>query len=173
MITYNPAFDLYHCIYRMAHIVQKLSEGECFEVEKVRIWDFYMLFPSKLYEVSLKQTEKDLREARKNFIKVSKSPYEYSGDNRKLFEWIKPFQVSALNCLVSCGILSKDAYLNNQVCVSDRQVLAAFVEKAGDITLHEQNALAFLSLLSRNMSLTGSDGLKARTRLLEFKYDAE
>lgn len=173
MITYNPAFDLYHCIYRMAHIVQKLSEGECFEIEKVRIWDFYLLFPSKLYEVSLKLSEKDLREARRNFIKLSKSPYEYCGDNRKLFEWIKPFQVSALNCLVSCGILSKDAYLNNQVCVSNYQALADFVEKAGDITQHEHNVLAFLSLLSRNMSLTGADGLKARTRLLEYKYDAE
>ena len=173
MITYNPAFDLYHCIYRMAHIVQCLSDGECFEVEKVRIWDFYLLFPSKLYDVSLRQTEDDLREARRQYIKANKSPYEYSGDNRKLFEWIRPFQVSALNCLVSCGIISKDAYLNSQVCVCDRQALADFVARAGEISVREQNALSFLGLLSRHMSLASIDGLKARTRLLEFKYDAE
>ncbi len=54
MITYNPAFDLYHSIFRMAHIVDRLSDGECFEIDKVRIWDFYLLFPSKLYDLSIR-----------------------------------------------------------------------------------------------------------------------
>lgn len=173
MITYNPAFDLYHCIYRMAHIVQRLDDGESFEIDKVRIWDFYLLFPAKLYDVSVKQTEKGIREARKSYIDNTKNPYEYSGDNRKLFEWIRPFQLSALNCLVSYGILSKDDYLNNRVSVANRTTLDAFIEKAGCFSPHEQNVLSFLSIFSRKMSLTGVDGLKARTKLLESKYDAE
>ena len=173
MIIYNPAFDLYHAIYRMAHILQRLDDGETFEVDKVRIWDFYLLFPSKLYNVSLRQLNKNISEARKTYIGTSKNPYEYSGDNRKLFEWIKPFQLSALNCLVSCGILVKEAYLDCKVSVASRATLDDFVEKAGDFSVKEQNVLSFLSIFSRRMPLTGADGLKARTHLLESKYDAE
>ena len=173
MITYNPAFDLYHAIFRMAHILQRLDDGECFEIDKVRIWDFYVLFPSKLYSVSLRQFGQDIIEARKTYIERPRNPYEYRGDNRKLFEWIKPFQLSALNCLVSCGILDKDNYLDGKVTVSNRQALNDFVERSGQFTAREQNVLSFLGLFSRHMSLTGADGLKARTRLLESKYDAE
>jgi hypothetical protein len=173
MITYNPAFDLYHSIFRMAHIVNRLEDGEWFEIDKVRIWDYYLLFPSKLYDLSIKQTEKEVREARKRWIEKNRNPYEYSGNNRKLFEWIKPVQVSALSCLVSCGILSKDDYLNDKVCVSNREALRMFVEQAGDLTATERNTLSFLGLFSRSMPLSGANGLKARTDLLESKYDAE
>ncbi|MBR1682035.1 MAG: hypothetical protein IJ700_01520 [Bacteroidaceae bacterium] len=50
MITYNPAFDLYHTIWRMAHILQCVGPDESYEVERMRIWDFYLLFPSMLYD---------------------------------------------------------------------------------------------------------------------------
>ena len=123
--------------------------------------------------MSLRQLDNTIVDARRTFIENIKNPYEYSGDNRKLFEWIKPFQMSALNCLVSCGILVKDAYLDGKVSVASRESLDNFVQKAGTISLKEQNVLSFLSLFSRNMPLTGSDGLKARTHLLESKYDAE
>lgn len=173
MITYNPAFDLYHCIFRMAHILQKIKDDDCFEVDKVRIWDFYLLFPSKAYDIHIKRTETEICEKRKKYINKSKNPYEYSGDNRKLFEWIRPFQVAALNCLVSCSILDKDDYLNNKVRIINHDALDTFVEKSGKLTTEETNALSFMGYLSRTMPLTGAYGLKARTELLEYKYDAE
>lgn len=173
MITYNPAFDLYHCIFRMAHILQKLKDDDNFEVDKVRIWDFYLLYPSKAYDIHLKRTETEISEKRKKYINKSKNPYEYTGDNRKLFEWIRQFQVAALNCLVSCGIIDKDDYLNNKVRIINHKALDTFVEKSGSLTPEETNVLAFMGYLSRNMPLTGAYGLKARTQLLEFKYDAK
>lgn len=174
MITYNPAFDLYHSIFRMAHIVDRLEDGECFEIDKVRIWDFYLLYPAKVYDIDVKpRKEKEIFQARQHFIEKSDNPYEYNGDNRKLFEWIKPFQISALNCLVSCGILKKEAYLTGRVCVENRDALNAFLEKAGDMTSDERNVLSFLGVFSRMMPLTGTEGLKARTDLLESRYDAK
>lgn len=172
MITYNPAFDLYHSIFRMAHIAAKLEVDECLEVDKVRIWDFYLLFPDKVYGIHLRNDEGELKEYRR-LIKKQNNPYEYRGDNRKLFEWIKPVQVSALGCLVSCGILNKEKYEVGCVCVDNHDALAAFIQKAGNIANREHNVLAFMSYLSRTMSMTGEYGLKARTELLESKYDAE
>lgn len=172
MRTYNPAFDLYHSIFRMAHIAAKLEDGESFDVDKVRIWDFYLLFPDKVYSIHLRNDEDKLKEYR-SVIKKQNNPYDYHGDNRKLFEWIKPVQVSALSCLVSCGILKKEKYLNNRVCVSNRQALDDFVSHAGPLTPSERNTLAFMGYFSRLMPLSGFNGLKARTQLLESKYDAE
>lgn len=103
----------------------------------------------------------------------SKNPYEYCGNNQKLFEWIKPFQVAALNCLVSCGIIDKNDYLNDRISIINHDILDSFVEKTGQLTTEEINVLSFMGYLSRNMPLTGPYGLKARTQLLEFKYDAK
>ena len=192
MITYNPAFDLYHCIFRMANILYRLEEDEKMELDKVRIWDFYVLFPSKVYDITIRRSEDEIRKVRAAYVKRAHNPYEYKGDNRKLLEWIKtaglnedeetganilewikPVQISALGCLVSCGILSKDEYEVGRICVASRQKLDEFVSQVGAFTPSERNVLAFLSFFSHNMSLTGFDGLKARTHLLESKYDAE
>ena len=171
MITYNPAFDLYHSIYRLAHIIRKMDEGKPLEIDRVRIWDFYLLYPVQLNHVSLKIDEKEIREARK-LLKLKETIFDYKGDIRKLFEWIKPFQISALGCLVSCGILNKEEFEAGSVMVANQDKLQAFVESAGDVSEHERNILKFLNFLFSGMPLTGSYGMKYRTKLLESKYDA-
>ena len=171
MITYNPAFDLYHSIFRMAHILLKMDEPHPMEIDRVRIWDFYMLYPVQLNHVKVKLEEKEIREARK-LLKLKETSYDYKGDVRKLFEWIKPFQVSALGCLVSCGILNVNEFEAGRVQVANRGRLSAFVEKAGSISVRESNLLNFISFFFSGMSLTGVYGMKDRTKLLESKYDA-
>lgn len=171
MITYNPAFDLYHSIFRMAHILLKMDVQTPMEIDRLRIWDFYMLYPVQLNHVSLKQDENEIREARK-MLKLKETIFDYKGDIRKLFEWIKPFQLSALGCLVSCGILDKDEFEAGSVLVVNPDKLNAFVENAGDVSDHERNILKFLNFLFSDMPLTGVYGMKYRTKLLESKYDA-
>lgn len=171
MITYNPAFDLYHSIFRMAHILMKMDDGKPLEIDRVRIWDFYMLYPVQLNHVSLKMNESEIRDARK-LLKLKETPYDYKGDIRKLFGWIQPFQISALGCLVSCGILSKEEFEAGNVLVSNSTQLKAFVERSGNLSVQENNILNFLNFLFGGMSLTGVYGMKYRTKLLESKYDA-
>lgn len=44
-MIYSPAFDLYHCIYRMLQILGRFTEGDIMETDRLRIYDFYLLFP--------------------------------------------------------------------------------------------------------------------------------
>lgn len=171
MITYNPAFDPYHSIFRMVHILLKMDVKKPVEIDRVRIWDFYLLYPVQLNHVSLKLEETEIREARK-LLKLKETSYDYKGDIRKLFEWIKPFQVSALGCLVSCGILDRDEFETGYVEVISPERLQTFVDKVGDVSVRESNILKFLSFLFGDMPLTGVYGMKYRTKLLESKYDA-
>ena len=173
MITYNPAFDLYHSIYRIAHILGKLGDDESFEIDKVRIWDFYMLFSDKVHTITLRRDEKEFRQWRSKYLRRQNNPYEFNGDSRQLFEWMKPVQLSALNCLVSCGILDREKYEQGRVEVADKQMLQQYLATVGEVSLRQRNVLSFMSLLSGATPMTGEYGLKARTKLMESKYDAE
>ena len=54
MAMYNQVFDMYHCIYRIIHILKRLHENEILELDRLRIWDFYILFPYKIHVCPLK-----------------------------------------------------------------------------------------------------------------------
>jgi len=172
MIVYNQAFDLYHAIFRILHFLNKFDMDSTLEIERIRIWDFYLLFPNKIHDIRLKQNESDVRKIRKEFIKDSKNPYEKITDNRKIFEKVKPYQLSALNCIASYGIIDK-SFLNQQrVVIINKDILSEFVDKLDDLSPKEKNIVALMTSHFYQMSLFGTDGLKGRTNLIESKYDA-
>lgn len=172
MIVYNQAFDLYHTIFRFLHFLNKFENQTILEIERVRIWDFYLLFPSKIHEIHLKRNEADVRKIVKGFIKDSKNPYERIPENRKIFEKIRPYQQAALNCIASYGIIDK-ALLNQQrISIINKDILIDFVNIFEELTPKEQNVIALMTSHFNQISLFGTDGLKDRTNLIESKYDA-
>lgn len=172
MIVYNQALDLYHTIFRLLHFLNKFENNDVLEIERVRIWDFYLLFPSEIHNIRLKQNESDIRKIRKEFIKDSKNPYERITGNRKIFEKIKPYQLSALNCIASYGIIDK-ALLNQQrILIINKKILVDFVNKFQELSPKEKNVIALMTSHFNQVSLFGTDGLKNRTNLIESKYDA-
>ena len=60
MIVYQPAFDLYHTLFRIMKLLSYFEKNDYIEIERLRIWDYYLLFPNKLKEVTLKQNEKQI-----------------------------------------------------------------------------------------------------------------
>lgn len=172
MIVYNQAFDLYHTIFRFLQFLNRFDYGSLIEVERLRIWDFYFLFPSKIHEIRLKQNESDIRKLRKDFIRDSKNPYETISEDRKIFEKIKPYQLAALNCIASYGIIDK-ALLNQQrISIVNKDILNDFVNSFEELSAKERNIISLMTSHFYQVSLFGTDGLKSRTNLMESKYDA-
>ncbi len=172
MIVYHPAFDLYHSVYRMLQILTHFKRNEYVETERLRIWDFYLLFPDKISSIRLKNTEKDIKELIKSYIKKENNPYDLLLDNRKVFEKIKPFQLGALKCLASYGIINKDYLGLNKVTIISEDILSEYSSKFEPLTRKESNAISLLTSHFYYISLYGTYGLKDRTQLLESKYDA-
>jgi hypothetical protein len=172
MIIYNQAFDLYHCVFRVLQLLNKFDQGDSIEIERVRIWDFYLLFPEKVHEIRLKKDEKDIRTLRKDFIRKTNNPYEQIQENRKIFERLKTYQISALNCIASYGIINKEDLTLNRVTVERKELLSKFISNTEVLTPKQQNVISLLTSHFNKMSLFGKDGLKSRTKLLESKYDA-
>lgn len=172
MIVYNQAFDLYHTIFRLLHFLNKFENETILEIERVRIWDFYLLFPSKIHEIRLKQSESDIRKLRKEFIKDSSNPYERITENRKIFEKIKPYQQAALNCIASYGIIDKSLLNQQRISIINKDILVEFVDNFEELEPKEKNVIALMTSHFNQVSLFGNDGLKSRTNLIESKYDA-
>lgn len=172
MIIYNQALDLYHTIFRLVHFLDKFENKSVIEVERLRIWDFYLLFPSKIHEIRLKKNESDIRKLRKQFIKDSKNPYDQISDNRKIFEKIKPYQLAALNCIASYGIIDKSFLSQQRISLINKEILSQFVKNFEELPPKERNVIALMTSHFNQISLFGTDGLKQRTNLLESKYDA-
>lgn len=172
MIMYNQAFDLYHCVYRVLQLLNKLEENKTVELDRIRIWDFYLLFPNKIHEIRLKRDEKELRSLRRQTIKKVHNPYEEVFENRKVFEKIRPFQLSALNCIASYGIIDKEHLKLNRVEVINPERLKKYVSDMGEISTNEIEIVRLLTEHFYDMTLFGGDGLKDRTKLMECKYDA-
>lgn len=172
MIIYHPAFDLYHSVYRILQILTYFNRGDYVEVDRLRIWDFYLLFPEKVNTIKLKQSEKDIRLLIRNYISPENNPYDLLIDNRKMFEKIRPYQFTAIKCLASYGIIDKDYLSTNKVTIISKDLLANYIEKFEPLTSKETNVIHLLTSHFYLMSMYGEDGLKARTKLLESKYDA-
>jgi len=173
MIVYHPAFDFYHCVYRFLKILTHSSKRQFVEVDRLRIWDFYLLFPDKVHNIKLTREEEDIRKLIRSYIVKVDNPYEEVLDNRKIFEKVKPYQVAALKCLASYGIISKDFLKENKVTIISKEILESYTSKFEPLSRKEQNVISLMTSHFSEMSMFGPNGLKARTKLLESKYDAE
>ena len=171
MTMYNLAFDLYHCIYRIIHILMRLEENDILELDRLRIWDFYLLFPSKVYEIRLGNDLKEIAKLRKRYITKGDNPYDTVHDGRKFLERLRPYQMGALTCLSSYGILNAQRLLNNEIEILNKEKLIELVKHVSKLPTEEKNTLSWLCLFFKTFPMNGNNGFKSRTKLLISKYD--
>lgn len=171
MILYNNAFDLYHSIFRMLHLLSKVNPNQKIETDKIRIWDYYLLFPNEIYKIKPLKNERDFRAILK-LLNVSKNnPYQQIYDERKTLEKIKPYQLSALTCLASYNIIDKDSLLENFVKINSQELLKTYSDSVGELSPRERNIITIVTSNFYDISLIGERGLKNRSNLMESKYD--
>ena len=172
MIVYQPAFDLYHTLFRIMKLLSYFEKNDYIEIERLRIWDYYLLFPNKLKEVTLKQNEKQIKDLINNYIVKPKNPYEQILNDRKMFEKIRPYQMSAIKYLASLGIINQDYLKHNKITKISKEIFNDFNKEFINMTIQEENTIKLLTSHFYLMPLYGNNGLKSKTNLLESKYDA-
>lgn len=168
---YNPAFDTFHCIYRMLNIIKHFDVGECIEVDRLRIYDYFLLFPYLTYSIRLRKSEDDFRQQRKKLVCFSKSsPYNASTNHRQLFARLRAYQMIALSQLASYGLINPELLLEQKVQVADAEKMKEIMKTMVDMPIKEQNIISWLNYCFRHTPLGGIYGLKYRTMLMEYKY---
>ena len=172
MIVYQKAYDLYHTVYRMMKLLAYFKQDGLIEIDRLRIWDYYLLYPNKMKTIRLKREEQDVKKIIKNYIVKEENPYEMVINDRKMFEKIKPYQMTAIKCLASYGIVNKDYLQENRISSINKNIFDDYADDFTDLSVQEENAIKLLTSHFYQISLFGVDGLKSRTGLLESKYDA-
>lgn len=165
MLVYNPAYDIYHCIYRIIFILKKLKTNELIEIDRIKIIDFYLVFPYLISEIKF---PREVSGIKKSFVAYN-TKYRKVTNTFVTFQTMQPLQDQAIDYLCLKGYIS---YSNDEMVYPTHLINSFnitlrdhyFGEISKDI---EQRLFDFLI----NHNFYGKDGLKDRTNLMEFKYD--
>lgn len=166
MLVYHPAFDIYNCVFRMLQLLTKMKQEEV-ELDRLRIWDFYLTFPNEARNISYPT---NLSELKGIFKKKAPNPYEDLIDPRRIIERMKSFQMSALKCLASYGLIDTDLLAKNIVRRTEKEIPAELGNQISQLTVEKENIIKLI-IGFWELPLYGKSGLKRRTGLIEYKYD--
>lgn len=165
-MIYHPRNDIYHCCFRIIYILS-LSNLSSIELDKLKIIDFYLVFPIFLTDSKYFTFPKG-NKISKNIIKKIEQPYEELPNRKVLFSELNDFQNYALQILKSKLIIDID----------EKNMIA---RKGENFTLISQQFLQnsyFIDDIHKEIirvlvaiDLLGEKGLKSRSGLMEFRYD--
>ena len=156
MLVYHPAFDIYNCIFRMLQLLSYTKEEEI-AFDKLRIWDFS--FPA------------DLRYLKEKIFKDRNNPYEEISNPKGIFDRMQTYQLSAIKCLASYGFVDSKQLSKNKVKKTGKEVPKELLLQLNNPRTESKNIIKLVTSDFLNLPLLGKEGLKARTGLLNFKYD--
>ena len=90
---------------------------------------------------------------------------------RLLFRQIEGVQRTAYRHLAAAGVLDANGYKDGEICRGAQILSDNITFKIGRTKEERATLLVFLVDHLANTPLYGPNGLKARTRLMEFRYD--
>lgn len=166
MLIYNQAYDLYHSMFRILQITEKTKD--ILEIDKLRILDFYLAFPSELLEIKSFQGFKKYEK----YIKAEINKYESIIDRKRLFFKMEHIQISAIKVLISYGLIDPNEFKNGKVKRTDNKLTDQLQSRLNQANEENPNLITLITGPLASMNLYGHLGLKERTNLIEFKYDA-
>jgi hypothetical protein len=169
-LTYEPAFDAYHAAFRSLRLRPIFRKENPLHRDHVRIIDFYQLFPHRIEGIRLLPQHRKFRRLAKAY--EVKKPYGEQPDDRLLFDRMEPLQMTALDTLSALEYIEGDSWKRGEVIATAKPLPEPLAQRIEEANLADAELEAFLSILGSDYDLVGSNGLKARTGLLEHRHDA-
>jgi hypothetical protein len=169
-LTYHAAFDAFHAVFRQLKIRELLEIGQRVPEEQVRIVDFYLVFPTRLQGLRL---PKDKIRYRGLLTKLSKTQnYVELPDDSILYSRMRPFQDAALQTVCLADFSVSSAKVNGQFERSKKETPGELSTQISNWKTEEHEVASFLRAMLTEFELLGENGLKARSGLGEYRYDA-
>ncbi|MEB7538442.1 hypothetical protein NGC37_08940 [Pantoea anthophila] len=164
MLIYHPAYDAYHCLFRMIALIDHVNE---IEVDKARILDFYLIFPSLVSEIRIPHNYSRVKKEAKKYFNVYRNPINISSTFRDMHE----IQMAAIRCLAATGLIEVMPLERGFIKRTDKSIPDGLLMSMCDFLNAKEEIYTFIISKLSQFPLTGKDGLKDRTNLMEFRYD--
>jgi hypothetical protein len=165
MLIYHPAYDAFHCVFRMLAIIEAVPDVE---VDKARLLDFYLLFPALIANIRLPT---ELASTRK-VAKLASNIYHDPLSPKNAFRDLRHIQNAAIKCVAASGLIEPERFKSGFLARTEMQIPLIIKEKIGAFIDSRQPLSEVVLLELSKMRLTGDNGLKHRTSLMEYRYDA-
>jgi len=136
----------------------------------VRVLDFYLMFPFLVDQIRIAPHHRKFKKLAKLYAGLR--PYGDLPENRMLFQRMAPIQGAALDTLVQRGLLSPDQYSRGIIEPTDTALPVALASKVSAINQEQSDLVEFLFALATEYDLLGTNGLKDRSGLMDYSYDA-
>ncbi|MGN2411806.1 ABC-three component system middle component 5 [Pseudomonas syringae] len=165
MLIYHPAFDAYHCVFRMMALMGLIPD---LEVDKARLLDFYLAFPSAINDIRLPSTLGHGRRLAKSLSNTYRDPL----NPKAAFRDMSQIQLAALRNIAALGLIDLNGFEQGVVKrINSVAIPESLGENLSSYLTAQAEVLKFLSNDLAQIPLRGLDGLKHRTALLEYRYD--
>lgn len=167
MLIYHPAYDINHCIYRMLLILEK-SNVDSFEWDLFRIVDYYVLFPHLLKRIE--PFPASLR-AYQKFFKELPETYEVIQNDKRIFFELETIQNTSIQNLMAKDLICPEKFKDRLVTRSDNKIPERILKA---ISIDNTASQEWFHCVVNELPLVdfyGRKGLKARSQLMEYRYD--
>ena len=168
-ITFQAAFDPFHTIFRFLRLLSLVKGVEDLTFEQVRILDFYFLFPFRVEEIRLSAAHRKFKKLSSTAVYLK--PYGDLPNSFVLFGRMESVQAAALDTLVDNGYLDRGAFSVGRVRVVGEVSDVELAARINELNSAQLDVVEFIKVLASEYSVSGRDGLKSRTGLLEYRYD--
>jgi hypothetical protein len=133
----------------------------------LRIYDFLFLFPHFIKDVSFPKV-KGVTALKKDAAKIA-SAYERLPDRKRLFSEMGDYHIQALQILEAKGIFKE---VEGIIRISESFQSSSVTNLLEDNQYINNEFYKTLLNTLKNIKLSGDNGLKQRTGLMEYRYDA-
>jgi hypothetical protein len=168
-ITYQPAFDPYHAVFRLARLREIIAKAGPLHQDYVRVLDFFLLFPFQIDTIRLMPAHRKFKRLAE--IYASSRPYGDLPENRTLFDRMEPMQTAAMQTFAARELLDPKQLEMEQVASTSKPLPDEIAGRVAELNTRDQDLLTFMEALASEYDLMGPNGLKARAGLLEYRYD--
>ncbi len=169
-IVYQEALDPYHAIFRMLRILWLGESKETFAVDHLRVLDFYILFPFRISSFRFKP--KHQRFKRLGVSYERSRPYGEWPDDKALISRMQPMQLVALATLGRATVIDPEKLDQGLVVLTGTLPDAGLGERVMSKNAANAELSKAIKILLLDYPTIGSDGVKSRSGLLEYRYDA-
>lgn len=164
---YHPIHDSGHCIFRLLCLFSDLNKAEV-PWDLIRILDFYILFPHLLSSVRLPS---ELR-THKPILKSVKQPYEHLPPASRLMFELARIQDETVSSMIAKGLFEKKVFTQGRIKLRNALVSQELIKLIEEANFRQSEWYDILINHISLIPLKGKNGLKDRSGLMEFRYDA-
>lgn len=164
MLIYHPAYDAYHAIFRALLVLEAIPS---IEIDRLRLLDFYLTFPAELRHARLPR----IHQADKRRAEKLANAYHGPVNGAQAFRDMEPIQLAAIRALAASGLLDPLQLENGHALRTKNRIPADLADRLSAAKVRKGMMPEYVLGKLAEIPLKGSDGLKERTRLMEYRYD--